>query len=123
RLTGALAGLAVFFMAVASFTLWKKKTNIILLSWITVFLMGFQAWLGATVVYSVLNPVKITVHMVMALVIVAIILYILYKAKEHAPAHKTDRLFKTLLAVALLLTLVQVILGTQVRQFVDERVK
>lgn len=123
RLVGALSGLAVFIMAIASFNLWKKKTNIILLSWITVFLMGFQAWLGATVVYSVLNPVKITVHMVMALVIVAIILYILYKSKENAPVYKHDRLFKTLLVFAILLTLVQVVLGTQVRQFVDERVK
>lgn len=123
RLAGALAGLAVFIMAVASFNFWRKKTNIILLSWVTVFLMGFQAWLGATVVYSVLNPVKITVHMVMALVIVAILLYILHKAKEHVPAFKHDKLFKTLLVFAILLTLVQVILGTQVRQFVDERIK
>lgn len=123
RLTGALAGLAVFIMAVASLNFWRKKTNIILLSWLTVFLMGFQAWLGATVVYSVLNPVKITIHMVMALVIVAIMLYILYKAKDKAPVFKTDRLFTTLLVFALLLTLVQVVLGTQVRQFVDERVK
>ena len=123
RLTGALAGVAVFIMAVASFNLWRKKTNIILFSWITVFLMGFQAWLGATVVYSVLNPVKITVHMVMALVIVAIILYILYKSKENAPAFKQDKLFKGLLIFSILLTLVQVVLGTQVRQFVDEQVK
>lgn len=124
RLTGALAGIAVFIMAVASFKFaGKKKTSIVLLSWLTVFLMGFQAWLGATVVYSVLNPVKITVHMVMALVIVAVILYILHKAKDSAIAFKYDKMFKVVLWVTLLLTLVQVVLGTQVRQFVDERVK
>lgn len=123
RLFGALAGLAVFIMAVASFTLWRKKTNIIFLSWVTVLLMGFQAWLGATVVYTVLNPVKITVHMVMALVIVAIILYILHKAKENAGSFKQDRLFKNLLIISIIFTLIQVILGTQVRQFVDEQVK
>lgn len=126
RLFGALAGVAVFIMAVASFTFWRKKTNIILLSWLAVFLMGFQAWLGATVVYSVLNPVKITVHMVMALVIVAIILHILDKSKEmahSAPVFKNDKIFKVLLWISLLLTLVQVVLGTQVRQFVDEQVR
>lgn len=126
RLFGALAGVAVFIMAVASFSFWRKKTNIILLSWLAVFLMGFQAWLGATVVYSVLNPVKITVHMVTALVIVALLLYILDKSKSlthQLVFFKPDRLFKTLLILSLALTLIQVVLGTQVRQFVDERVK
>ncbi len=126
RLVGALAGLAVFIMALASFGFWRKKTNVILLSWLTVFLMGFQAWLGATVVYSVLNPVKITVHMVMALVIVAVILYILDRSKDMTkalPVLKHDKLFKNLLVISILLTLIQVVLGTQVRQFVDERIK
>jgi len=126
RLVGALAGLAVLIMAVASFTFWRQKTNIIMLSWITVFLMGFQAWLGATVVYSVLNPVKITLHMVVALIIVAVILYILDKSKDlthQVTTVKHDGFFKKLLWVSLLLTLVQVVLGTEVRQFVDEQVK
>ncbi len=127
RLVGALAGVAVLAMAVISIPAFRRtKTNIILLSWLAVFLMGFQGWLGATVVYSVLNPVKITIHMVVALLIAALILYILDKAKNltaQLQVLKQDRLFKTLLWVSLLLTLVQVILGTQVRQFVDERVK
>ncbi len=126
RLIGALAGVAVFFMAVASFGFWRKKTSIILWSWLAVFMMGFQAWLGATVVYSVLNPVKITIHMVMALVIVAVLLYILDKSKAlnyTSVSYKKDRFFKYLLIASLAITLIQVVLGTEVRQFVDERVK
>lgn len=126
RLTGALAGIAVFAMAIASFRFIKTKSSIILFSWLAVFMMGFQAWLGATVVYSVLNPVKITIHMVMALLIVAVILYILDKSKEithTAVSFKKDKLFRSLLIISLLITLVQVVLGTEVRQFVDERVK
>ncbi|TRW23051.1 heme A synthase [Flavobacterium zepuense] len=126
RLIGALAGLAVLAMAIASFSLRKTKPGIIGLSWLAVILMGFQAWLGATVVYSVLNPVKITIHMVAALVIVALILYILDKAKDltlQQPVFKYDRFFKILLWLSLILTLIQVVLGTEVRQFVDERIK
>lgn len=88
--------------------------------------MGFQAWLGKTVVDSVLNPVKITIHMVAALVIVALILYILDKSKAlnyAAVSFKKDKLFKTLLITSLVITLIQVVLGTEVRQFVDERIK
>ena len=84
--------------------------------------MGFQAWLGATVVYSVLEPVKITLHMVMALVIVAFILYILFKVKNHSKQKITFlKSFNHLLIIALILTLIQVVLGTQVRQFIDEQ--
>ncbi len=123
RLCGALAGIAVFVMAIFSFGFRREKSSITWLSWLTVFMMGFQAWLGATVVYSVLNPVKITLHMVMALVIVAVILYIIKSAKSENPVVKYDSKFRYLLIVALILTLIQVILGTQVRQYVDEQVK
>ncbi len=123
RLVGALAGLACFIMAIASFSMWKQSKKITLLSWLVVFMMGFQAWLGATVVYSVLNPVKITVHMVMALVIVAVILYIIRLAKPVSSDKIANPMFLTILWVSLGLTLIQVVLGTQVRQFVDEQVK
>lgn len=123
RLVGALAGIAVFAMAVASLWQWKTKKRITVLSWITVFLMGFQAWLGATVVYSVLNPVKITVHMVVALIIVALILYILHCATAHKKIFTKDSLLQRLLVLSLMMTLIQIIVGTQVRQFVDGQVK
>mgnify|MGYP003625220294 FL=1 len=80
RLFGALAGLATLLLAIASIKFWKKKKRIPILAWLVVFGMVFQAWLGATVVYSVLEPAKITVHMLMALVIVAMLLYIIYLA-------------------------------------------
>ena len=123
RLVGALAGIACFIMAVASLKHLKKNKKITLLSWLVVFLMGFQGWLGATVVYSVLNPIKITIHMVMALVIVAFILYIIHLANPKQNNITFNPMFRNILWVALILTLVQVVLGTQVRQFVDEQVK
>lgn len=123
RLCGALAGMACFFMAIASFRFWKQNKKITLLSWLVVFMMGFQAWLGAKVVYSVLNPIKITVHMVMALVIVAVILYIIQLARPKLVTVKYNSTFRNVLLFSLLLTLIQVAIGTQVRQFVDEQVK
>lgn len=120
RLAGALAGFAVFLMAVFSF--FTSRRPVILLSWLTVILMGFQGWLGATVVYSVLNPVKITIHMVVALLIVVVILYIIRLAKEGRPKQfPYDAAFRNTLIAALLLSLIQIALGTQVRQMVDEK--
>ncbi|MFV8281590.1 COX15/CtaA family protein [Christiangramia marina] len=123
RLVGALAGIAVLIMAILSFKKFRKSKRITILSWLSVLMMGFQAWLGATVVYSVLAPAKITIHMVMALVIVAVLLYLLYISREHASGKFKTITFQNLLIFAVILTLVQVVMGTQVRQFVDEQVR
>lgn len=123
RLFGALSGVAILYMAILSFRKWKTRKQLTILSWVSVVLLVFQAWLGATVVYSVLSPVKITIHMVMALVILALLLYILYASKEKPVIYQTSKGYKSLLIFAVILTLIQVVLGTQVREFVDERVK
>ncbi|WP_077398380.1 COX15/CtaA family protein [Cellulophaga omnivescoria] len=121
RLFGALAGLATLVLALLSLKYWKTKKIVTLLSWAIVFAMVFQAWLGATVVYSVLNPVKITVHMVMALAIVAMLLYLIYTVNKTVNNKTQDKKTKQLIIITLLLTLVQIILGTQVRQMVDDQ--
>jgi cytochrome c oxidase assembly protein subunit 15 len=123
RLIGAVAGLFVFLMAVASFGYWKTNRNITLISWFTVFLMGFQGWLGARVVYSVLNPLKITIHMVVALIIVAFLLFLVKKAQSKTTDFIINGNFKKVLSIALILTFIQIIIGTQVRQYVDDQVK
>ncbi|HSM63706.1 MAG TPA: COX15/CtaA family protein, partial [Gillisia sp.] len=123
RLLGALAGLAILIMAFLSLKYWRENKKISLLSWVSVFLMGFQGWLGATVVFSVLSPVKITIHMVMALVIVALILYLLHISKTHSQTKIGLKSFRNLCLYAVIFTLIQIILGTQVRQFVDEQIK
>ncbi|SHI47100.1 cytochrome c oxidase assembly protein subunit 15 [Arenibacter nanhaiticus] len=121
RLFGALAGLGTLVMAIAALSFWKKQKSITIISWLVVFAMGFQAWLGATVVFSVLAPAKITVHMVMALVIVALILYVIHISKPSVKTIKTNTPIRFLLITALALTLIQVVFGTQVRQFIDEQ--
>jgi cytochrome c oxidase assembly protein subunit 15 len=123
RLSGAVSGLATLVLAIASLQFWKKKKIIPILSFLVVFAMGFQAWLGKTVVDSNLSPLKITIHMVMALLIVAIMLIIIYKSKSDLKSFTYNPTFKNVMLFAIMLTLVQVILGTQVRQYVDEQVK
>jgi len=119
RLFGALAGLGTLVMAFASLSYWKRNRKITVLSWIVVLAMGFQAWLGATVVFSVLAPAKITVHMVMALFIVALILYLIYATSNSMKSFVADKITRNFIVLALAITLVQIVLGTQVRQFID----
>ncbi len=122
RLLGALAGLATLVMAILSFSFRKKRVAITIISWIVVLTMGFQAWLGATVVFSVLETAKITFHMIMALFIVGLLIYLLLASSETKGRTSTGFRTLQLLAGALLLTLIQIVLGTQVRQFVDGQI-
>lgn len=121
RLFGALAGLACLVLFILSFKYyWNSRKTIVLWSAIVLFLLGFNAWLGATVVYSVLNPIKITTHMIAALLNVAALIYLIYLAKNnHTKSLKYDGTFYVFTWVALLFSLIQIGLGTQVRQFID----
>lgn len=122
RLFGAVAGLATLILAFASIKYWKKQKSVTLLSWLVVFGMGFQAWLGATVVYSVLLPFKITLHMLMALVIVAFLLCIIFIVNKENKRITYDKITFIIAIAALALTVLQVILGTQVREFIDHQI-
>jgi cytochrome c oxidase assembly protein subunit 15 len=119
RLVGALAGIACLVALVFSFGFWKEKKQLVFLNLLICFLMGFQAWLGKTVVDSVLNPYKITTHMLAALLIVAVQLYVIYSVQENKKTKKNDNEFKWVLFVTLGLTIMQIIFGTQVRESVD----
>jgi len=131
RLLGFISGifvLAMFLTSIINFIVdrYKKntpKTNRIYWSFITLVLLGFQAWLGATVVYSNLLPVRITIHMIVALVIVALLLYILHISKENRRVYGVSKQYKYMVGFAILLSLIQIGMGTQVRQFVDSAVK
>ena len=121
RLIGALAGIPILFFTLISIYYWKDYKYLTLVSLLTVLGMGFQAWLGKTVVDSNLAPYKITIHMLMALVIVGLILVLIVQTKKVNKSN--NNLFKNLVIFSIILTLIQVVLGTQVREFVDEQVK
>lgn len=123
RLFGALSGLGTLVLFVASLYFWKKKKIITILSFLVVLGMGFQAWLGKVVVDSNLSPLKITTHMVMALLIVAMVLVIIFKSKSHFKPLIYNTTFRNVMIFSIILTLIQVVLGTQVREYVDAQVK
>tara|TARA_B100001057_G_scaffold485679_1_gene565705 strand:+ start:106 stop:1044 length:939 start_codon:yes stop_codon:yes gene_type:complete len=119
RLLGALAGLAVLVMTVLSF--WNGKKNIIhpSISFLILLGMGFQAWLGKTVVDSNLAPYRISLHMGMALLIVLGLIFLLFSTEKKVFSIAGNTKMKAWAWLAVLLTVFQIGLGTQVRQFVD----
>ena len=121
RLIGAISGIPILIFTIISIIYFKKFRHLTLISIITLIAMGFQAWLGKTVVDSNLATYKITLHMLMALFIVALLIYLIYYGGKSFI--KTNKTFKYLILFGLFLTLIQIVLGTQVRQLVDEQAK
>lgn len=123
RLTGAVAGIVMLLTAFFSFTYVRSKPAIFIWSVVNVFVVVFQAWLGSIVVSTNLMPWVITVHMLLALVIVGIAIYTFYLATTMR--NKTILInqhsigLKALAILSLALTIVQVVYGTEVREGID----
>lgn len=119
RLLGALLGVFIFIHLVFSYSLfWKSKRSIVWISLLLLLATGFQGWLGKKVVDHNLATVKVTTHMVVALLIAALPLLIIYKLKE---ANRIKSIgVKWMSVTVLALVIIQIALGTQVREQVDE---
>ena len=123
RLVGALTGLFLLATAVLSFTYRKTARRIVVLSVLNVLLVGYQAWLGSVVVATNLTQWIITIHMLLALVILSISVYTYTYAKQ---LHKEKSVImyriawlKGFLLFTLALSVLQIILGTEVREMID----
>jgi cytochrome c oxidase assembly protein subunit 15 len=75
RLVGAATGFFMLALAYLSFTYRKIAKRIVWLSLLNLVVVVFQAWLGSIVVSTNLLQWIITVHMLLALVILAIMTY------------------------------------------------
>ena len=123
RLVSVLAGFVFLFLIYGSSKFWQENKSIPLLSFGAFFLMLFEAWLGKTVVDSNLTPTTITIHMVVGLIIIGILLRLKFIISEKNTTYKYDKLFNRLLIISVIFSLIQIAMGTQVRQFIDEQVK
>ena len=82
RLIGAISGIPILIFTIISVLYFKTFRHLTVISIITLIAMGFQAWLGKTVVDSNLAAYKITLHMLMALFIVALLIYLVYSGSK-----------------------------------------
>lgn len=117
RLIGVLVGFAIFFTLIYSFSFFKTKKSVFWLSFLAFILVGFQGWLGSKVVSTNLLPLMVTIHMFVALIIVCILIFAYILAKDGNEF--SDNLLKNMLLMTAIVTLFQIILGTQVRQNID----
>ena len=123
RLVGASTGLLILLTAWASRIYLRTDKAIFYLAITILGLVGLQGWLGSAVVASNLKPLMITVHMLLALFIVALLIYAIARSQKPLLATMDgdwiNARFSMVLKIAMAMTLLQVAMGTQVREAVD----
>ena len=124
RLLGATVGILIFATLVSA---WRHHRTTSRIFWPTLaafFLVGFEGWLGGVVVQNELAAWIVTVHLLVALIIVSLLLYAtVYAFFAGGAAHPLHGRMRRPLAWSalglIMMTVVQVTLGAQVREGVD----
>ena len=119
RLIGAIAGLSVLILFVNSLKFLKTKKIITGLSFLALIAIIFQAWLGKMVVDSNLMANTITIHMLMAIILLFILFSILAISNPSKKRVRVSKNISILVLISIVLLLIQIITGTEVRKFID----
>lgn len=123
RLLGVTTGFLIFLTVFFSATYLKRDKPVF---WVTLgafFLVAFKGWLGSRVVASNLTPGMITAHMITAQGIVALLIYSIARSQKGVLStnelRSLPRMYYLVLKVAMVMTLLQMAMGTQVREAID----
>jgi heme a synthase len=118
RLLGVTVGFLILATTVSAWRHHRHQPRIVWTTTLALLLTGFQGWLGGRVVAHELAAWIVTVHMIVALVIVQMLLYVTVSAPrvQRAPGVTGAR---AAMLVLILITLAQIAFGTQVRGGVD----
>lgn len=120
RLIGVAIGLLIFAVLVYSLRFRKTHRSWTIIALVTFILVGFQGWIGSIVVSTNLTPWTITVHMFLALVIVAFLVYLVHQTSYSISKYENIRNINPWLIACIGIVLVQILLGTQVREALDQ---
>lgn len=117
RVIGVIIGLLIFSVFISSLKFWRTERKLTFIAFATFLLVGFQGWIGSFVVSSNLTPWTITVHMFLALLIVALLIYMENQSNYDTMINSSLGFWWLTASMAMLL--LQILLGTQVREAID----
>lgn len=126
RLLGVLLGFAIIGLFVKSFSVRDRERNLPWFCGGLLILIIIQGLVGAVVVSTHLKPFIITIHMFLAILLLFGLLYLKKYCDDlenTSLVPPTDVKALRLSKVMVLLTFIQVLMGTQVRQQVDHLIR
>lgn len=119
RLIGVTVGFLILATSVSAWRHHRREPRILWTTVAALLLTGFQGWLGGRVVAHDLAPWIVTVHMIVALIIVQLLVFAVFESfGRRARVRLTAESW--VMTGLIVLTLVQIGFGTQVRGAIDE---
>lgn len=122
RLIGALVGLFILVTFILSVSYIGYDTKVFSYALLTLIAVGFQGWIGSIVVSTNLLQWMITLHMLLALVIVGLLTYLVLRVRKNQISFSLvpkSGSIQFVLVLLMILSIVQIMMGTQVRESVD----
>jgi heme a synthase len=123
RLLGVITGVLIFATLVGSIHYLKTDKRVFYFSLLAFVLVGLEGLLGSKVVSAELHPRIVTLHLLLAVAIVFTLIYVM--ARTFATKIEVGQIIKKtillkVLNTLIIVSLVQALLGTQVREAMDE---
>ena len=121
RLIGVIIGLLIIGTVVASVKYLKTDARVFYLALASFILVVFQGWLGSIVVSTNLLPGMVTTHMLLALLIVVLLINAVYISfgSQTNKGLGIPSMTSWIIMLAMIISVIQVVLGTQVREALD----
>lgn len=117
RLVGAIIGLLIIALFISAIPLRGSTRGLFSGSLVLLILVLFQGWFGSIVVSTNLTAWTVTVHMFLAIVMVALIVWLWVRSEPVGPP--VARGVRPWLLAGMATFLIQIFLGTQVRETLD----
>ncbi len=122
RLVGVFTGFLILGTAWVAWRDHRREPAILRPSLLALFLVVLQGWLGGMVVRFHLDPRFVTLHLILALILLGVLILALLNSRA-APARRIPSPLATLAWALIGLTSVQVVVGALVRGSIDLSVK
>lgn len=122
RIVGVVVGFLVLGVFLVSFKYLKSRTRYVVISTVSLILLLIQAYLGSVVVSTNLLPGMISVHMLLAVLLLFLLLYLMFDVeKDHqvVTLSYAPRLVFFYSVLVIVFSFVQMFLGINVRELVD----
>ncbi|MCU0442314.1 MAG: COX15/CtaA family protein [Bacteroidia bacterium] len=119
RLIGLLTGFFIFLTVFFAVPYLKQDALVFWLSLLALLLVAFQGWIGAKVVDTNLAGWMVTIHMLIALVIVGLLIYTITRSQAFEITQHGNKPIGLIMVTVVIISIVQTISGTQVRENVD----
>jgi len=124
RLIGVLVGFLILATAIMAILYLRRQRRILIPAIFAALFVAFQGWLGSVVVSSLLEPLLVSLHLLIALLIVSLLIYItqaLHYLKDGLLPKSTavNKPLRNWIVILWVVALFQIVIGTQVRSQVE----